>query len=147
MAKVQDIRTFANRRINTKFIGNWGKTSVVEALNDLPFEIKRIFYIYDSDLNITRGGHRLAKSVQALICISGSYVIFIDDWKTQQEIILDSPSKMVIMENKDWHTMTNTSPNSILLVISSEHYDPSEYIDEPYPSTPKEIADRVYSGR
>ncbi len=147
MAILQDVKTFSSRRLNTTFQGNWGKTSIIEALQDFPYDIKRVFYIYDSDLNITRGGHRLKKSVQGLICINGSYDIFIDDGKTQQNITLDTPSKILILDGRDWHAMTNTEPNSILLVISSEHYDPKEYIDDPYLSTPKEIVQKVYGGR
>lgn len=147
MARLQEVRTFASRRLNMAFDGNWGKTSVIEALKDIPHEIKRVFYIYESDLNITRGGHRLKKSIQSLICISGSYNIFIDDGENQQNVVLDKPSKILILEPRDWHAMTNTSLNSILLVISSQYYDPEEYVDEPYPTTPKDVVDKVYGGR
>ncbi|MFA5775951.1 MAG: FdtA/QdtA family cupin domain-containing protein [Patescibacteria group bacterium] len=143
MAKLLDIRTYENRRINPQNNKVWGKTSILEALEDIPFNIKRVFYIYGTSTAVIRGGHRLKKTIQGLVCLQGKYEIFVDNSTTKRKYILDTPSKILVLDNKDWHTMQSKTPKSILLVLSSRHYDVNDYIDEPYPTTPKKIVDKL----
>ncbi len=110
------------------FVDNRGKLTVIEKI--LPFEIKRVYYIYE--VKTKRGGHRHKKNFQALVCLNGSCEIFINDGEKKETILLDSPSKCLILEPKDWHTMDNFSDGSILLVLASEYYDVNDYIDEEY---------------
>ena len=145
MAKIINVRTFCNRRLNTERSLNWGKLSVIEEKIDFPFEIKRIFYVYDVQKNVVRGGHRLKTAVQGLICVYGKYDIYVNDGKTQQNIILKSPDKCLILENEDWHTMKALTRNTMLLVISSKHYDVEDYIDTPYQNTPTEVLQSISS--
>ena len=147
MAKQFEIRTFTNRRLDPKSSKDWGKISIIEELKDLPFDIKRIFYIYETAVGVIRGGHRLKKCLQAAICVSGSYEIFIDDGEKHESIILDDPKHGVIFDKKDWHTLTPLKEGSVLLVLCSELYDPDEYIDEPYETTPREIVEQVYPSK
>jgi hypothetical protein len=105
-----------------------GSLTVVEKI--LPFEIKRFYYIYN--VSEKRGGHRHKKSIQALICVSGSCEIYINNGKIKKTILLNSSDKCLILEPIDWHTMDNFSQNSVLLVLASEFYDVNEYIDEAY---------------
>jgi mannose-6-phosphate isomerase-like protein (cupin superfamily) len=98
----------------------------------LPFEIERTYWIYGADGQV-RGGHRHHKTRQALIAISGVVIVHMDDGVVCDNIQLDSPSHCLLVEPKDWHTMS-FGANSVLLVISSEHYDRSDYIDERYPN-------------
>lgn len=144
MAKLLDVRTYENRRISPQDNKVWGKTAVLEALRDIPLSIKRVFFIYGTNTAVIRGGHRLKKTIQGLICLHGKYEVFVDDSITQRRYILDTPSKILILDNKDWHTMQSKVSKSILLVLSSRHYDVNDYIDEPYPTTPKKIVDKVY---
>lgn len=120
MAYIINLPTFRDSR---------GSLTVVEKL--LPFEIKRFYYIY----NVTskRGGHRHKKTIQALICLGGSCEIYVHDGKREETILLDSPSKCLILDPRDWHTMDKFSKGSTLLVLSSEYYDVDDYIDEEYP--------------
>jgi dTDP-4-dehydrorhamnose 3,5-epimerase-like enzyme len=113
----------------TTFRDHRGSLTVLEKI--LPFEIKRIFYIYGVD-NSIRGGHRHKKTIQAVICISGSCIIENNNGISKSEVTLDSPEKCLILNPEDYHYMHSFSENSILLVLASENYDPSDYIFEDY---------------
>ncbi len=119
MAKLINIPTFKDER---------GSLSVLE--NILPFDVKRIYYIYN--ISSKRGGHRHKKTQQALICLNGSCEIFINNGAKKQTIILDKNNECLILDLEDWHTMDKFSNNAILLVLASEYYDANDYIDEEY---------------
>ena len=110
------------------FTDKRGGLTVVEKI--LPFNIKRLYYIYNATGK--RGGHRHKKSIQALICIGGSCEIYINNKKNEKTVLLDSVRKCLILEPEDWHTMDKFSKGSVLLVMASEYYDIDDYIDEPY---------------
>lgn len=109
---------------------NRGNLTVIEK-EIVPFEIKRIFYIYGVD-NSTRGGHRHKTTVQAAICLHGSCVVSNNDGIAKEDFLLDHPNKCLILETRDWHTMHHFSPDAVLLVMASTHFDPADYIYEPY---------------
>ncbi|MCM1320681.1 MAG: FdtA/QdtA family cupin domain-containing protein [Bacteroides sp.] len=100
----------------------------------MPFSIKRVYYIYNVPPESVRGGHRHKKNTQALVCVSGSCRINIDDGLEKSSVVLDSPTKCLVLHPKDWHTMGSFSSDAVLLVLASEYYDASDYIDEPYSS-------------
>jgi len=114
-----DLPTFADSR---------GALTVLEGV--LPFPIARVYWIYGSD-NQTRGGHRHHNTRQALIATSGIVTIHLNDGVMSDNIELNSPNRCLLVEPKDWHTMT-FGKGAVLLVISSHPYDRSEYIDTPY---------------
>lgn len=120
MAKILNLKTFTDKR---------GNLTVIEKV--IPFDIKRIFYIYGVDDSI-RGGHRHKKTIQAAICLKGSCVIYNDDNEVQQEFHLNSPDQCLILEPKDWHQMYQFTEDAILMVLASEHFDPNDYIYEKY---------------
>jgi dTDP-4-dehydrorhamnose 3,5-epimerase-like enzyme len=120
MAKLLSLKTLTDER---------GNLTVIE--KEIPFTIKRIFYIYGVDDSI-RGGHRHHKTIQAAFCIKGSCIISNDDNEKQEEFVLDSPDKCLILEPQDWHQMHSFSEDAILMVLASEYYDPSDYIYEKY---------------
>ena len=105
-----------------------GSLTVLEQA--LPFKIARSYWIYHADGN-TRGGHRHIYSRQALVAINGEVEIFINDGIFKENIILKSPIKCLLLEPKDWHTMTFRN-NATLLVMASHPYNRSEYIETPY---------------
>ena len=96
----------------------------------LPFEIVRTYWIYGSD-GQTRGGHRHTHTRQALISVNGAVSIYMNDGVTVDTVELDHPGQCLLVEPKDWHTMT-FGPGSVLLVMASHPYDRREYIDTPY---------------
>lgn len=120
MAYLINLKTFTDKR---------GNLTVIEKV--IPFDIKRIFYIYGVDDSI-RGGHRHKKTIQAAICIQGSCVIYNDDNQTQEEFHLNSPDQCLILEPKDWHQMYKFSTDAILMVLASEYFDENDYIYEKY---------------
>ncbi|MBI1770264.1 MAG: FdtA/QdtA family cupin domain-containing protein [Bacteroidetes bacterium] len=121
MAHLIDLKTFTDVR---------GNLTVIEKV--IPFDIKRIFYIYGVD-NSVRGGHRHHKTIQAAVCLQGHCIIRNHDGAHIEEFVLDHPGKCLILEPKDWHQMYDFSKNAILMVFASEFYNPDDYIFEPYP--------------
>jgi hypothetical protein len=106
-----------------------GSLSVIEEL--LPFEIKRVYYIYDCS-NLPRGGHRHKKTIQALICVKGYCTI---DWNNGAEsgiILLSQPDTLLLLQPEDYHTMHDFSSDAVLLVLASEHFDSNDYIEVDY---------------
>lgn len=120
MAKIIDLKTFTDQR---------GNLTVIEKV--IPFDIKRIFYIYGVN-NSIRGGHRHKKTVQAAICIKGSCTIFNQNESETEKYALDKPHKCLIINPEDWHTMSDFSSDCILMVLASEFFDINDYIYEPY---------------
>jgi quercetin dioxygenase-like cupin family protein len=96
----------------------------------LPFNIKRLYYIYN--VSKKRGGHRHKKTIQALICLGGSCEVYINNGKQKMNILLDNEDKCLIIEPNDWHTMDNFSTNAILLILASEPYSSDDYINDRY---------------
>lgn len=105
-----------------------GHLVVVEAMKDVPFDIKRIFYIYGSDKDVIRGNHANQLSEFVLINVSGSSKIKVKDGKKEKIFSLDRPHTGVYIPKMVWKEMYDFSIDSVLLVISSELYHPEEYI-------------------
>ena len=120
MAKLLNLKTFTDKR---------GNLTVIEKV--IPFDIKRIFYIYGVDDSV-RGGHRHHKTVQAAICIKGSCTIFNNNSNLNEEFLLDTPDKCLLIQPEDWHQMHSFSEDAILMVLASEFFDAADYIYEPY---------------
>ena len=105
-----------------------GSLTVLEGA--LPFAVVRSYWIYGAD-GQTRGGHRHRYTRQALVAVSGTVSIYMNDGIAADNVALNHPGQCLLVEPKDWHTMT-FGPGAVLLVMSSHPYDRSEYIDEPY---------------
>jgi dTDP-4-dehydrorhamnose 3,5-epimerase-like enzyme len=111
------------------FESDAGDLTVFEKV--LPGEIKRVFYIR-GQVGHERGGHRHINTWQALMCISGSCRVFVDDKNTQTYYSLDSPEKCLLLAPEDWHVMDEFEDGAILLVLANTVYDKDDYIFEPY---------------
>lgn len=120
MAHILDLKTFTDKR---------GNLTVIEKI--IPFEVKRVFYIYGVDSS-ERGGHRHHETIQAAICIVGSCTIYSNNGEQEEVFELDRPNKCLIIDPKDWHTMYSFSPDAILMVFASAYFDPNDYIYESY---------------
>ena len=105
-----------------------GHLVVIEGMVDVPFDIKRIFYIYGSDQNVIRGQHANRKTEFVLINVAGTSKIKVDDGIKREIIELNRPHMGVYLPKMLWKDMYEFSPDSVLLVLASEHYDDSEYI-------------------
>jgi hypothetical protein len=120
MPELIDLQTFTDKR---------GNLTVIEKV--VPFDIKRIFYIYGVD-DSKRGGHRHHKTIQAAICIKGTCTIYNNNGKEENTFVLDKPNKCLIIKPEDWHTMYDFSEDAILMVLASEYFDAADYIFDPY---------------
>lgn len=105
-----------------------GKLVIVEGAIDVPFEIKRLFYIYGSDKDVVRGKHANRESEFVLINVSGSSKVMVTDGKEKQVVELTKPRQGVYLPKMVWKEMYDFSEDSVLLVLASTHYDGNEYI-------------------
>ena len=112
-----------------KFHDDRGSLIAIED-RQIPFKIKRVYNIVNP--SGVRGRHRHRKTVQAMICVSGSCVVYNNDGTKEEEFFLDSPTKCLILEAKDWHLMKEFKGNCVIEVMASEYYDANDYISEPY---------------
>lgn len=106
-----------------------GHLVVVEGMKDIPFEIKRMFYIYGSDTNVVRGRHANRKSEFVLINVAGQSKVRVDDGRGNEAVFsINRPHTGLYLPKMVWKDMYDFSPDSVLLVLSNEAYDPQEYI-------------------
>lgn len=106
-----------------------GHLVVAEGNKDIPFEIKRIFYIFGTDKNIVRGQHANKKSQFVLINVAGSSKVKVKDGKGNEAVYnLDRPHSGIYIPTMIWKDMYDFSDDSVLLCLASEVYDPEEYI-------------------
>ena len=120
MAHIIDVHTVTDDR---------GSLSVIDKI--LPFDIKRVYYIYGLK-DLARGGHRHKETTQALIAVNGRCSVLSNDGVAEETFLLTSPSQALILEPKDWHTMSNFAEGTVLLALVSTHYDADDYIHEGY---------------
>ena len=106
----------------------YGGLSVVEGERDIPFAIKRVYYIYETEQGVHRGFHAHKRNWQLLVCPYGKIDIVLDDGTERQTVTLDDPSKGLILSPAVWHEMIWRQAKSILFVAASVYYDPDEYI-------------------
>ena len=118
-----------------------GKLVVIEGGQAIPFEIKRVFYIYDSDDTVVRGQHANRESEFVLINVAGKSKVRITDGEEEIMVELDRPMTGVYIPKMIWKDMYDFSEDSILLVLASTHYDGAEYIRD-YDEYLKEIKRR-----
>lgn len=107
-----------------------GKLIAIESLSEqVPFEVKRVYYIFDTTPGTIRGNHAHKKLKQVLICVSGACTIVCekpDGSKTEYR--LDWPNRGLLIEGLVWHQMKDFSKDAVLIVLASEHYDEGDYI-------------------
>lgn len=106
-----------------------GRLVIVEGMKDIPFDIKRIFYIYGSQNDVVRGQHANIRSEFVLINVAGKSKVKVKDGKGNEGIFsLNRPHTGIYLPNMVWKDMYDFSEDSVLLVLASEHYDAEEYI-------------------
>ena len=105
-----------------------GKLVVIEGGQAIPFDIKRVFYIYESDSTVVRGQHANKESEFVLINVAGKSKVRITDGSEEIIVSLDKPMTGVYIPKMIWKDMYDFSSDSVLLVLASTHYDGSEYI-------------------
>lgn len=105
-----------------------GKMVIVEGMQDIPFDIARIFYIYGSDPTVVRGQHANRESEFVLINVAGTSKVRITDGTNEAIVELTKPRQGVYLPKMIWKDMYDFSEDSVLLVLASTHYNGEEYI-------------------
>jgi dTDP-4-dehydrorhamnose 3,5-epimerase-like enzyme len=106
-----------------------GKLSVVEGAS-LPFEIKRIYYLYDVPQGATRGEHGHRKLEQVLLCPAGAVEVMVCDGSKQEFFTLREPSTLLHIPPGSWRRVRFLEPGSVLCVLASRPYEPDDYIHD-----------------
>ncbi|PGT82989.1 MULTISPECIES: sugar 3,4-ketoisomerase [Bacillaceae] len=118
-----------NCLINFTVIGdNRGSLISLEALKNIPFEIKRVYYIYNTINDLPRGFHAHRELKQVLICTSGSCRVVLDNGETKMEHLLNKSSQGLIVNKMVWREMYDFSEDCVLMVLASDYYDEADYI-------------------
>lgn len=105
-----------------------GSLIACEQDHNIPFDIKRVYYIFDTKENVVRGKHAHKKLEQILICVSGSCEIKTEESGQTKTYLLDSPTQGLYIGGLVWREMFNFSKNAVLLVLASDYYDETDYI-------------------
>jgi len=111
-----------------KILDQRGNLSFLESNNHIPFEIKRVFWIYDVPGGEVRGGHAYYESQEFIIALSGSFEIVLNDGINKQRITLNRSYYGLYVPNMIWKHIENYSTNSLTLVLSSTHFSEEDYI-------------------
>ncbi len=105
-----------------------GNITVLENGKNIPFDIKRIYYLYDIPMGSERGGHGHYELQQYVVAASGSFTFVLDDGKNRKEVFLNDPSKALHITSGIWREIKNFSSGSICLVLASNEYSEADYI-------------------
>ena len=115
--------------INFKPLGDErGSLIAIEARKTVPFDVRRVYYIFGTKEGVERGFHAHKTLNQVAVAVTGSCEIVLDDGATQTMVLMDSSEKGVFIEPKVWHYMRDFSPDCVLLVLADRHYDEADYI-------------------
>lgn len=117
------------KRLDLPYMGDGrGGLVAVEGLSDVPFEIRRVYYIFKTEPGVSRGFHAHKELKQLMVCVSGQCDILLDDGKSKESVTLNSPKNGIIVESMVWRELHNFSDDCVLLVMASDPYSESDYI-------------------
>ena len=105
-----------------------GQLVALEELKDIPFEIKRVYYMYDTKEGVRRGKHAHKSLEQILICIHGSCKILLDNGQEKRIVSLVRPYEGLYIANDMWREMYDFSSDAVLMVLASDYYNEEDYI-------------------
>jgi dTDP-4-dehydrorhamnose 3,5-epimerase-like enzyme len=123
---VDDVKFYNNKAIVDKN----GNLVPLESSRDVPFDIKRVFYVYGVYDEKPRGEHAHYKTQQVLICLSGKVEVVCKDGEREYRYLLESPQQALFIPEMIWDEQVYRSESSVLLVLSNTHYDPADYIHD-----------------
>ena len=105
-----------------------GQLIALEEMKDIPFKIKRVYYMYDTVQGVTRGFHAHKSLQQILVCVHGSCKVRLDNGHEKKVVALEKPYEGLYIANNMWREMFEFSSDAVLMVFASELYDESDYI-------------------
>ena len=126
MTTLDDVKKFTLKT----FTEPDGKLTPIELDKDIPFEVKRMFYVYDVHDQNDRGKHSHHKTKQILIAVNGGVTVICDDGKKRRNYILNEPNKALYIPEMIWDEQVYRNESSVLLVLSNTNYDTSDYIED-----------------
>ncbi|MCT7612965.1 FdtA/QdtA family cupin domain-containing protein [Aliarcobacter butzleri] len=127
-----------------KVLGDYrGQLIALEANRQIPFDVKRVFYIYGTQEGVPRGNHSHYKTKQFLVAVNGSCKVTLDDGEKKETFDLNRPNLGLFQDAFVWGTMHNFSSDCVLMVLANEYYDASDYITD-YDKFLKESNKEIY---
>ena len=105
-----------------------GSLVALEGNKTVPFDIKRVYYIFGTEPGVVRGFHAHKALKQVAVCVTGNCRILLDNGLEKVDVWLDSPVRGIVIEEMVWREMHDFSPDCVILVLASEHYDEGDYI-------------------
>lgn len=105
-----------------------GTLVALEQGKTIPFDVKRVYYMYDTTAGTRRGFHAHKKLKQVLVCVHGSCIIHLDDGREKAEVPLSDPNVGLLIESAVWREMHDFSKDAVLMVLASELYDEDDYL-------------------
>lgn len=105
-----------------------GMLVALEEMKDIPFRIRRVYYMYDTLRDVTRGKHAHKNLQQILFCVNGSCKVMLDNGHERKTVLLEKPYEGLYVPSNMWREMYDFAPGTVLMVLASELYDESDYI-------------------
>ena len=105
-----------------------GSLIALDKLSGLPFDIKRVYYVFNTKSGVARGFHAHEKLHQMAVCLTGSCRMVLDDGVSRESVIMNSGSVGIDLPPMVWHEMHDFSADCILLVVASDYYDEDDYV-------------------
>ena len=124
MSRVADCRLLDLPRINNR----QGDLTFVEGGRHVPFDIERVFYVYDLPSGADRGAHAHKTLHEVIVCLSGSVDVYVDDGSEKATITLNRPWRGLHVPPLIWASEWNFAPGTVYLVLASHHFDKDDYI-------------------
>ncbi len=105
-----------------------GSLVALETYKTVPFDVKRVYYIFGTKPGVSRGFHAHRALQQLAVCVTGTFRMVLDDGHQREDVWLDSPTKGLLIGDLVWREMHDFSPDCVLLVLASEFYNEADYI-------------------
>lgn len=105
-----------------------GNLTVAEENKELPFDLKRTYWIYDVPQGGCRGGHAHKRLRQVLVAVHGSFTVNLDNGKEKKKYLLNNPGEGLLVDTEIWRTLDDFSSGAVCMVLASELYDPEDYL-------------------
>ena len=107
-----------------------GNLTVVENKSTVPFDVRRVYYLYDVPGGVSRGGHAHRQLFQMIVAVSGSFSVTLDDGTVKRTFLLNRPYKGLLVVPGIWRTLDDFSSGAVCMVLASEGYDENDYISD-----------------
>jgi hypothetical protein len=105
-----------------------GNLSIIEECRQIPFDIKRVYWVYDVPGGESRGGHAHKHLKQFVVALSGSFTVTLDDGRERKTVLLNHPWQGLLIDVNTWRTLDDFSSGAVCMVLASEHYEEGDYI-------------------